>query len=101
MSGEGTLSSPLFSTLDGKPRGGWFPEQRLDLETSLRSYTVNNAWAGGEERRKGSLEAGKLADVVIIDRDLFAIPTTELKDAKVLMTIVGGRVVHASAPFTR
>lgn len=62
---------------------------------------MNNAWAEGEEQRKGSLEVGKLADVAIIDRDLFAIPTTELKDAKVLMTIVGGRVVHASAPFTR
>jgi predicted amidohydrolase YtcJ len=88
-------------TLDGKPEGGWFPEQRLDLETSLRSYTVNNAWAEGEERSKGSLTAGKLADLVIIDRDLFAIPSTQLKDARVLLTIVGGRIVHATAPFVR
>ena len=86
-------------TLDGKPEGGWFPEQRLDLETSLRSYTVNNAWAEGEEAPKGSLVAGKLADFVIIDRDLFAIPGVQLKDAKVLMTVVGGKVVHAAAPF--
>jgi predicted amidohydrolase YtcJ len=86
-------------TLDGKPEGGWFPEQRLDLETSLRSYTVNNAWAEGEEAHKGSLAAGKLADFVVIDRDLFAIPATQLKDARVLMTVVGGRVVHAAAPF--
>ncbi len=86
-------------TLDGKPEGGWFPEQRLDLETSLRSYTVNNAWAEGEEASKGSLVARKLADFVIIDRDLFAIPGVQIKDAKVLMTVVGGRVVHAVAPF--
>ena len=86
-------------TLDGKPAGGWFPEQRLDLETSLRSYTVNNAWAEGEEAHKGSLAAGKLADFVVVDRDLFAIPAAQLKDAKVLMTVVGGRVVHAVAPF--
>ena len=86
-------------TLDGKPEGGWFPEQRLDLETSLRSYTVNNAWAEGEEASKGSLVAGKLADFVIIDRDLFAIPAVQLKDAKVLMTVVGGRVVYAATPF--
>ncbi len=86
-------------TLDGKPDGGWFPEQRLDLETSLRSYTVNNAWAEGEEASKGSLVAGKLADFVVIDRDLFAIPAVQLKDAKVLMTVVGGRIVHAAAPF--
>jgi predicted amidohydrolase YtcJ len=87
-------------TLDGKPEGGWFPEQRLDLETSLRSYTVNNAWAEGEEGSKGSLSAGKLADLVVVDRDLFAIPPAQLKDAKVLLTVVGGRVVHAAAPFT-
>ena len=88
-------------TLDGKPEGGWHPEQRLDLETSLRSYTVNNAWAEGEEANKGSLTAGKLADLVIIDRDLFAIPPAEIKDAKVLLTMVGGRVTHAAEPFRR
>jgi predicted amidohydrolase YtcJ len=88
-------------TLDGKPAGGWFPEQRLDLETSLRSYTVNNAWAEGEEDNKGSLRAGKLADFVIIDRDLFAIPVTEIKEGKVLLTVVGGRIVHAAQPFTK
>jgi predicted amidohydrolase YtcJ len=88
-------------TLDGKPEGGWFPQERLDLETSLRSYTVNNAWAEGEEANKGSLTAGKLADFVIIDRDLFAIPPTQIKDARVLLTMVGGRIVHAAAPFTR
>lgn len=88
-------------TLDGKPEGGWFPEQRLDLETSLRSYTVNNAWAEGEEANKGSLEAGKLADFVIIDRDLFAIPATELKEAKVLLTVVGGRITHATENFAQ
>src|SRR5687767_8436521 len=88
-------------TVDGKPEGGWFPEERLDLETSLRSYTVNNAWAEGEEANKGSLTPGKLADFVIIDRDLFAIPPAQIKDAKVLLTVVGGRIVYGAAPFTR
>ncbi len=88
-------------TVDGKPEGGWFPEERLDLETSLRSYTINNAWAEGEEADKGSLAPGKLADFVIIDRDLFAIPPAQIKDAKVLLTVVGGRVVHAATPFAR
>ena len=87
-------------TLDGKPEGGWFPQERLDLETSLRSYTINNAWAEGEEASKGSLTVGKLADLVIVDRDLFSIPATQIKDAKVLLTMVGGRIVHASAPFS-
>jgi len=80
-------------TLEGKPEGGWFPQERLDLETSLRSYTVNNAWAEGEEANKGSLAVGKLADFVLVDRDLFAIPATQLKDARVVLTVVGGRVV--------
>lgn len=86
-------------TLDGKPEGGWFPEQRLDLETSLRSYTINNAWAEGEEASKGSIAIGKLADFVVIDRNLFDIPPTQLKDAKVLLTVVGGKAVFAAAPF--
>ena len=88
-------------TLDGKPEGGWHPEQRLDLETSLRSYTINNAWAEGEEASKGSLTAGKLADLVIIDRDLFAIPPSQIKDARVLLTMVGGRITYAAKPFER
>lgn len=88
-------------TIDGQPAGGWYPEQRLDLETSLRSYTVNNAWAEGEEASKGSLVPGKLADLVVIDQNLFAIAPSQLKDAKVLLTMVGGRIVYAAAPFSR
>ena len=88
-------------TLDGKPEGGWYPQERLDLETSLRSYTVNNAWAEGEEANKGALTVGRLADFVIIDRDLFAIPGTQLKEAKVLLTVAGGRITHAISPFQR
>ena len=84
-------------TVDGTPEGGWFPEERLDLETGLRSYTVNNAWAEGEEASKGSLTAGKLADFVMIDRDLFSIPVTAIKDAKVVLTVVGGRIVYQAA----
>jgi len=86
-------------TLGGQPAGGWYPEERLDLETSLRAYTVNNAWAEGEEGSKGMLRAGMLADFVIIDRDLFAIPATQIKEAKVLLTAVGGRIVHAAPGF--
>ena len=62
---------------------------------------MNNAWAEGEEASKGSLAAGKLADFVIIDRDLFDIPPAEIKDAKVLLTVVGGRIVFAASPFGR
>ncbi|MGE0441529.1 MAG: amidohydrolase [Gemmatimonadales bacterium] len=86
-------------TLDGKPEGGWHPEQRLDLETSLKAYTANNAWAEGAEADKGRLTAGMLADFVILERDLFAIEPREIKDVRALLTVVGGRVTHAAAPF--
>ena len=87
-------------TLDGKPEGGWFPQERLDLETALVSYTANSAWAEGAEQDKGKLTAGRLADFVVLSRDLFAIRPQEIKDVKALLTVVGGRVTHAAAPFT-
>ena len=90
---EGMYAATTRQTLDGKPAGGWFPEERVSLETALRAYTVNNAWAGGEEALKGSLATGKLADLVVLDRDPFATPAATLKDRRVLYTIVGGRIV--------
>ncbi len=80
-------------TIDGQPAAGWFPEERVDLETALRAYTVNNAWAAGEEDRKGRLAPGMLADLVVLDRDIFREPSTALKDVKVLLTMAGGRIV--------
>ena len=86
-------------TLDGQPDGGWFPEERLDLVTALRSYTANNAYAEGEEATKGKLATGMLADFVVLDRDLFRIAPDQIKNAKALLTVVGGRTVHAGPPF--
>ena len=91
---QGIYAAVTRQTLDGKPEGGWFPEQRVDLETALRAYTVNNAWAAGEEAIKGSIAAGKLADLVVLDRDPFTTPAAQLKDVRVLLTIVDGRIVH-------
>jgi predicted amidohydrolase YtcJ len=88
-------------TMDGKPEGGWFPEERLDLTTALRAYTANNAYAEGEEASKGRLSAGMLADFVVLDRNLFQIAPEQIKDAKALLTVVGGRTVHAASPFRR
>ena len=91
---HGMYAATTRQTLDGKPAAGWFPEERVDLETALRAYTINNAWAAGEERWKGSIQPGKVADLVVLDRDPFAGPAAELRNRKVLFTIVGGRVVH-------
>jgi hypothetical protein len=90
----GIYAATTRQTLDGKPAGGWFPEERVTLETALRAYTVNNAWAEGAEDRKGRIAPGYLADLVVLDRDPFAGTLAELKDRKVTMTVVGGRVVY-------
>jgi predicted amidohydrolase YtcJ len=94
---HGMYAATTRQTVDGKPAGGWFPEERVDLETALRAYTVNNAWAAGEERWKGTLAPGMVADLVVLDRDPFAEPASALKDRRVLFTIVGGRVVYEAA----
>jgi predicted amidohydrolase YtcJ len=86
-------------TLAGAPEGGWYPEERVDLATALRAYTVNNAFAEGNEGAKGRLQAGLLADFVVLSRDLFAIAPSDIKDVRALLTVVGGRVVHADSPF--
>ncbi|MGQ0701853.1 MAG: amidohydrolase family protein, partial [Gemmatimonadales bacterium] len=90
---QGMYAATTRQTLDGRPAGGWFPEERVDLETALRAYTVNNAWAAGEEKLKGRIAPGLLADLVVWDRDPFATPASELKNRKIVMTVIGGRVV--------
>ncbi len=90
----GMYAALTRQTLGGEPEGGWYPEERVDLETALRAYTINNAFAAGEEDIKGSLEPGKLADIVVVDRDLFSLEPEMLKNCQVLYTIVGGRIVY-------
>ncbi len=76
-------------------RGGVLePDERLTREQAIRLYTINNAYLGREEKVKGSLEVGKLADLIIVDRDILQCPVDEVKDTKVLFTIVGGNVVY-------
>jgi len=78
----------------GNPEGGWLPEQRLTIEEAIRLYTAGSAFAEFEEHRKGTLDVGMLADMVVWDRDLLSIPTIEILDAGPLFTIVGGRIVY-------
>jgi predicted amidohydrolase YtcJ len=73
------------------------PEERLTVAEALRLYTVNGAYAGFEESRKGSLESGKLADLVVLDRNVLAVPSDQLKDVRVLQTYVGGELVYSAA----
>jgi predicted amidohydrolase YtcJ len=81
-------------TLDGKNPDGWFPEQKLTLPEAIEAYTMGSAYAEFSEKRKGSITPGKLADIVVLDSDLFALPPEQIKDAEVIATIVGGKVVY-------
>jgi predicted amidohydrolase YtcJ len=90
----GINSAVNRTTRDGRPVGGWLPGERLSLAEALAGYTSGSAWAAHQERIRGALEAGMLADVIVLDRDLFSIPPAEVASAAVLATIVGGRLVY-------
>jgi predicted amidohydrolase YtcJ len=70
------------------------PDQRLSRMEALRMYTINNAYLHFEEREKGSITPGKLADLILVDRDPLTCPTANLASAAVLWTMVGGKLVH-------
>jgi predicted amidohydrolase YtcJ len=79
---------------DGTPPGGWRPEQCLSVEEAVYGFTLGAAYASSEEREKGSLEEGKVADLVVLSEDIFRGSPDALRDARVLTTVLGGRVVH-------
>ena len=81
-------------TIDGRNPQGWVPEQKVSVEEAVRAYTTACAYAEFGERNKGSLEVGKLADVVVLSQDIFRIKPDEIQKTTVVYTIVGGKVVH-------
>ena len=91
----GIAAAVTRRTIDGKNPAGWVPEQKISVEEALRAYTASAAYAGFEEKDKGSLEAGKLADFVILSSDLFRAKPEDLEKIEVDTTVVGGRVVHS------
>jgi len=82
-------------TLDGKHPDGWIPEQRITVQEALRAHTIDAAYASFEDAEKGSIARGKLADFVLLDRDITRVPAAELAETRVMMTVVGGRVVFS------
>jgi predicted amidohydrolase YtcJ len=91
---------------DGTPAEGWAPDQRLTRDETLRAFTIDAAYAAHQEARTGSLEVGKLADLVILSQDVMRIAPREIPSTVVQITIAGGRVTHdarpaASAPVSR
>jgi predicted amidohydrolase YtcJ len=84
---------------DDPPGEAWIPEEKVDLETMLRAYTVNGAWLSHDEKSRGSLEPGKAADIIVLGRDLFKIPSSEIGRVKVLLTLLDGREVFRDPLF--
>ena len=91
---EGIYAATTRRTLDERNPGGWVPEQKITVEEALRAYTRGGAFASFEDKERGVLAAGALADFVIIDRDLTRVPVEQIRNARVVLTAVGGRVVY-------
>jgi predicted amidohydrolase YtcJ len=94
----------LYWLVTGKTIGGMplYPEaNRLDRAEALRRYTSGSAWFSGEEDKKGSIEAGKLADFAVLSADYFSVPEQEIKGIESVLTVVGGNVVYAAGSFDR
>jgi predicted amidohydrolase YtcJ len=90
----GVQNAVTRQTLEGKPEGGWLPQERVSLEQAIEGYTLGAAFSGHREATEGSLEEGKLADLIVLDQDLFKITPSEIHKTNVLLTMVGGKVVY-------
>ncbi|OGD37526.1 MAG: amidohydrolase [Candidatus Aminicenantes bacterium RBG_19FT_COMBO_58_17] len=89
----GIYAAVTRRTTDGKHPGGWYPEQKISLEQALRAYTTDGAYAEFAELSKGTIKEGFLADLVVLNRNIFRIPAEEIAEARVQTTVVGGRIV--------
>lgn len=94
----GIYAAATRRTLDGKHPDGWIPEQKITVAEAVHAYTMGSAYASFEEKIKGSIEPGKLADVVVLSQDIFNIDPAEIADTKVYMTIMGGAIVSGPVP---
>src|SRR5205823_570297 len=82
------------ATLDGHHPNGWFPEQKLTVAEAVHAYSYGSAYAEFTEREKGTIAPGKLADLVVLTRDIFRIPPEEIRNTQVAITVMDGRVVY-------
>jgi len=94
---RGVQTALTRQTEEGKPEYGFVPQQRLSIEDTIHAYTLGAAFAGRREKTEGSIETGKVADLIVVDRNLFQIEPTEISKTEVLLTMVGGKVVYESA----
>lgn len=90
----GIKAAVTRQTLDGLHPQGWVPEQKISLDEAVRAYTMGSAYAEFTEQVKGSITPGKLADLVVLDRDIYTIPANEIDSTRVIMTVMDGKVVY-------
>jgi predicted amidohydrolase YtcJ len=91
---EGLQMAVTRQTAEGTPAGGWLPQERVTLEQAIEAYTLGAAYAGRRENTEGSIEPGKLADLIIVSQNIFEVDPHAIAKTKVVKTIVGGRVVY-------
>jgi predicted amidohydrolase YtcJ len=91
---HGLFAAVSRQSRDGQPPGGWYPEEKMTREEALKSYTLWAAYGAFEEKIKGSIQSGKLADFVVIDKDYMNCGESEIKDIRALQTVIGGKVVY-------
>lgn len=91
---SGIYAAVTRRTLDDKHPEGWIPSEKISLEDAVKGYTLNGAFAEFSETDKGSIEAGKLADLVVLDQDLFRIPPEKIIDVQVRMTVFNGDILY-------
>jgi len=94
----GIYAAVTRRTLDGKHPDGWIPEQKITVAEAVRAYTMGSAYASFEEKIKGSIEPGKLADLVVLSDDIFSIGPVKIADTKVFLTIFDGRIIFGKDP---
>ncbi len=94
----GVYAAVTRRTIDDKNPEGWIPSQKITVEEALKAYTIDAAYATFEEKIKGSLEKGKLADYVVLDKDITLVDPLEIPTIKILQTVVGGKTVFTSKP---
>ena len=81
--------------LDGRPKGGWRPEEKLTVDEAIEAATVTATYSAYQEKDKGTLEEGKLADMVVLSDDIFSIPEEKIKDLSAELTVRGGEIVYS------
>ncbi len=91
---EGIQTAVTRQTSDGKPSGGFVPSQRMTVAQAVEGYTLGAAYAGHREKTEGSVEPGKFADIIILDRNIFEIDAHNIGETSVVTTIVGGKIVY-------